>query len=128
MKLVGRAVDLFWSIQWGQNQILINNNGTGGLDSLWPNVINYTSPEFRQGFPFQGTYSTDLSDSANNADQTNPGENNDAYSLAVWYKNKPLYLGADFESRSIANSPEEETNVRVSSYYQVDASKLTAPY
>jgi len=39
MKLVDRAVDHFWSTQWGQNQILKNNIGTGGLDARRDNVI-----------------------------------------------------------------------------------------
>jgi len=129
MKLVGRAVDLFWSTQWGQNRILTNNNGAGGLDARWDNVINYTSPKFSQGFAFQGAYSTDHSDSGN-ADPANPGENNDddAYSVAAWYKTKPLYLGAAYESRSFATSDEEQTAVRVSGYYLLGTTRLTALY
>ena len=126
-KIAGRKTDLYESEQLGENRAIFNQPVAGpGYDIRARNVVAYFTPQF-SGFQAVGAYITGANSGA--AEATDDAE---AYSVAGFYSNGPLFLTVAYEELNDGafggGGAEEQSAWRVGGKYAFGDFTVTGLY
>lgn len=102
VKQVGRAVDLFWSEQLGENRALTAGAlGANNDDARLANSINYESPKLAGAFTVTVNYGMENTATDNTSTATAKAK---ATAIGAVYAAGPLYVGLAHKSTTLANT------------------------
>ena len=120
VKNVGRKVDMFYSVQMGENRVLVSANS---MDARLANSIRYDSPKLG---PVTITAQYGL---ANNANEST-GSNLTALAVGAQMNMGGLYVGAAYKSRDVdaGTTTDSTTGMRLTAAYTMGALKVAGLY